>query len=140
MKRVLAFAPVFLIASLVAAQQPGPQRGKIVAVDVDKRIVKLKADGKDIEVNIVEQTKLDAKGDSLAEKLASFKAGADVQFIFREKDGKNYLVGMRPFPDAGKNDAGKKPPQLVKVDSSKLLPIDELGNKEYKDGYKGGFY
>jgi hypothetical protein len=37
-------------------------------------------------------------------------------------------------------DAGKQPDPPVKVDSSKLLPLDELGNKEYQAGFKGGFY
>lgn len=35
--------------------------------------------------------------------------------------------------------AGKGTP-LVKVDSSKLVPLNELGDKEYKNGFKGGFY
>jgi hypothetical protein len=37
-------------------------------------------------------------------------------------------------------DAGAKKPPLVKVDSSKLVPLNELGDNEYKDGFKGGFY
>jgi hypothetical protein len=55
-----------------------------------------------------------------------------VQFVVQARDGINQLVGIR----AG--DAGKQPP--VKFDSSKLAPLDELGDKEYKDDFRGGFY
>ncbi len=122
-----------------AGKQPkdGPQRGKLVKIDLDKLTVTIKSGDKEIEAVAHEKTLFfEAKGDSVKEKLASFKAGAEVQFVVRSMDGKNQLVGMRLFKEGEK----KGGPPLVKVDSSKLVPINELGNKEYKDGFKGGFY
>jgi hypothetical protein len=129
-----------------AGKQPkeGPniQRGKLVKIDLDKLTVTLKAGDKEVEAVAHEKTLFfEAKGDSVKEKLATFKAGAEVQFVVRPMDGKNTLVGMRLFQEGPKKDGDKKgPPPFVKVDSSKLVPLNELGNKEYKEGFKGGFY
>lgn len=118
------------------------QRGKLVKIDLDKLAVTLEKDGKNIEAVADDKTLFfEAKGDSVKEKLATFKAGADVNFVVESRDGKNYLFGMKLFQDGAKKEGDKKgTPPLIKVDSSKLIPIDELGNKEYKDGFKGGFY
>jgi Cu/Ag efflux protein CusF len=129
-----------------AGKQPkdgaGIQRGKLVKIDLDKLTVTLKSGDKEIEAVAHEKTLFfEAKGDSVKEKLAIFKVGADVNFVVRDKDGKNELVGIRLFQEGPKKDGDKKaPPPLVKVDSSKLVPLNELGNKEYKEGFKGGFY
>lgn len=105
------------------------QRGTLVKIDLDKLIVTLKAGDKEIEAVATDNTQFpNIRPDMVKEKLAKFKPGADVQFMIQTKDGKNYLAGMRRMP------------VLVKVDASKLVPIDELGAKEYKDGFKGGFY
>jgi hypothetical protein len=116
------------------------RKAKIAAVDLDKLTVTLKADGKDIEATATDETRfIDVKGETVKERLQNFKVGADVNYVLSQKDGKNYLFGLALLP-AGKAPDGKKAPVFVKVDSSKLVPINELGDNEYKDGYKGGFY
>lgn len=117
-------------------KQPGGIRqGKIAAIDLDKLIVTIKADGKDIEAIATDDTKFfNVQGKDLKERLQTLKTGADINFRILSKDGKNYLDGIASLAAAGKG------PPLIKVDSSKLAPIDELGDKEYKDGFKGGFY
>jgi hypothetical protein len=112
------------------------RQGKIAAIDLDKLTLTFKADGKDVEAIATDDTKFfNIQGKDLKERLQALKVGADVNFRVLTKDGKNYLDGVASL-GAG---AGKQPP-LVKVDSSKLVPLNELGAKEYKDGYKGGFY
>ncbi|HZZ79995.1 MAG TPA: hypothetical protein VFE62_15860, partial [Gemmataceae bacterium] len=112
----------------------GPQRGKLVKIDLEGLQVTIKTEGKEIVAQATDDTRLfEASGDTLKARLASFKAGADVQFLIMMRDGMNLLVGMRLFQDA-------KTPPPAKFDSSKLVPLDELGNKEYQAGFKGGFY
>src|SRR5439155_22307857 len=123
-------------------KQPGKgdiRQGKIAAVDLDKLTVTIKADGKDIEAIATEDTKFfNVKGNDLKERLQAFKVGVDVNFRIRSKDNKNYLDGLAAL-GAGGDKGGKKGQPFVKVDSSKLVPLNELGDKEYKDGFKGGF-
>jgi Cu/Ag efflux protein CusF len=112
----------------------GPQRGKLVKVDLKDLKVTIKAGDKDIVAQATDDTRLfEAMGDTLKARLGTFKTGAEIQFVVQVRDGKSILVGMRVFQEA----KASPPP---KVDSSKLLPLDELGNKEYQAGFKGGFY
>ena len=119
--------------------QPGKgeiRRGKIGSIDVDKLTITLKVDGKDLDLAMTEDTQvLERTGKTLKERLQGFKPGADVQFRARQKDGKDYLAGIRLADGKG---AGQPP--FVKVDSSGLVPLNELGDKIYKDAHKGGFY
>ncbi len=132
-RRLIAIAVFLALASPLPAQGP-IRHGKIAKVDLDKLVVTLKAGAKEIEAIATEQTMFfESKGDNVKASLQAFKAGAEVQFVVREKDGKNYLFGLRLF------EQGKKA-VLPKFDSSKLVPLGELGAKEYKDGFKGGFY
>ena len=116
--------------------QPGEIKlAKIVKIDFDKMTITLKTPDKDLELLMTEESQvLGAKGKGLRERLQGFKASAEVNYVARQKDGKDYLFGIRLLD--GKGD----PPVLDKVDSSKLVPLNELGDKEYKGGYKGGFY
>ena len=128
-----------------AGKQPpqgGIRQAKIVKVDLDKLIVTLKVDGKDLDAIATEDTKFfEIEGNDTKEKLRALKPGADAMFVTREKDGKEYLFGIKLGVGGGKGPGPKGgPPKLVKVDSSKLVPLNELGDKEYKDGFKGGFY
>ncbi|MSQ95019.1 MAG: hypothetical protein EXR98_10755 [Gemmataceae bacterium] len=120
------------------AKQPpggGIRRAKIGAIDLDKLTVTLKTPDKDIEAIANEQTQFfEAKGKDVKQSLQAFKVGADVMFVVQPKDGKNYLAGLRAADAVGKQ------PTPIKVDSSKFVPLNELGDKEYKGGYKGGFY
>ena len=130
MKRLLACAAILVITSSVAAQQPKIQRSQIAKIDLDNLVVTLKVGDRNVEAIATKETQFfESKDKDIATSLQNFKVGAEVQFALR-KDGKNYLVGLRLFS------------KIVqpKFDSSKLVPIDELGDKEYKAGFKGGFY
>lgn len=130
---------VIVIAAAFAASAAGQpkdiRRGKIVKLDVDKYAITINADGKDIDLTMTEETVVGgSKGKSLKERLSNYKVGLEVEFIARGKDGKNHLTHMRGF-EGGKT--AKKPPE--KVDLAKLVPLPELGEKEYQ-GHQGGFY
>ncbi len=131
---------LLFISSFAFAQRQPPgkiQRGTLASVDAEKLRVTVKADGKEITATADEQTRFfEAKGATAKEKLQSFKAGADVIFVIQPKDGMNYLFGIR-LAVAGNVGKGGKP--FTKVDSSKLVPIDELGARLY-NGHMGGFY
>lgn len=131
MKRLLAFATLFVFAATATAQQPRIQRGKIAKIDLDNAIVTLKTGDKDVEAIATKETQFfESNAADVKSSLEKFKPGAEVQFALREKDGKNYLVGLRLFEQT------KQP----KVDTSKLVPLNELGDNEYQSGFKGGFY
>lgn len=131
--RLAGLAALFLFASDAVAQQPKIQRGKIAAVDLDKLVVTLLSGDQKIQALATAQTQFfESRGTDVASSLKNFKVDAEVMFALREQDGKNVLVGLRL--------AGAAKAKFAKFDSSKLIPIDELGDREYKDGYKGGFY
>lgn len=133
-RRLLPFVAWAALASLAPAQEI--QRGQIVRVDADKAIVVVKRDGKEIEALADAQTRLfEAAGATFADKLRTFTAGTEVQFVVRAEGGKNRLVGLRRFAEPG-----TRQPAPPKYDSSKLVPLDELGDREYKPGQRGGFY
>jgi hypothetical protein len=130
--RIFGIVGLVLLASVLSGQD-GPQKGVIKKVDADKSTLTLTADGKDLIVKVTAKTKvMDANDMQIADpfKDQRFKPGTP---IFFKADG-DTLVGIRALG------AGGKGPPFVKVDSSKLVPLNELGDKEYKDGYKGGFY
>jgi Cu/Ag efflux protein CusF len=148
--RALSLFGIVLLAGILSAQD-SPQKGanadkkngggqvrmaKIAKIDRDKMTITLNVQGKDLDLIMTEKTQvLDAKGDNLKERLQGFKIGADVFFKAEQKDGRGYLFGIKLAGGGGKG----RPP-FVKVDSSKLVPLNQLGDKEYKDGFKGGFY
>ncbi len=130
--RIFGVVGLVLLAGVLSAQN-SPQKGTIRKIDADKGTLTIAADGKDVVVKVTAETKvMNANGKQITEPFKDnvFKAGTSVLF---KTDG-DTLVGIRALG------AGGKGPPFVKVDSSKLVPLSELGDKEYKDGYKGGFY
>src|SRR6185369_1877797 len=72
------------------------ERGKLKSLDVEKKLLVVTAEGKDRELSLTEETRvLDAEGKTLAEKLADFKAGADMQFVAVKRDGREFAQGLR---------------------------------------------
>src|SRR5260370_608690 len=122
-RQIFSITVVLLLASVLTAQD-GPQKGTIKKIDADKSTLTLNADGKDIVAIATDDTKFfNVKGDNLKERLQSFKVGVNVNFRVLAKDNKNYLDGLALL-GAGGDKGGKKGQPFVKVDSSKLVPID----------------
>lgn len=120
---------LFLFAGLVVAQPDDIQRAKLKKIDLDKMTITLTRDGKDHDYTLTEQTQvLDAKGKDLKERLKDFKEGSFVLFKLGQGDAKEVVVGLKL--------AG---PPFVKVDSSKLKPLTDLGTEKYQ-GFEGGLY
>lgn len=118
----------------LVAQDGGIQRGKIVKLDVEAKTITLRVGEADRSFGLLDSMQvLNAKGKTLAEKLQGFKLGAEVMFKAAKKEGKAVLVGIRLVPDGG---AAGKP---VSGDTSKLVPLDELGSGKYQ-GFEGGLY
>src|SRR2546429_123319 len=93
-QRIFSLLFLVLVGGMLSAQ-PQIQRGKIVKVDLDNFVVTLKSGDKDIAAVATEQTQFfESKDTSVKASLQAFKAGADVMFVIREKDGKNQLVGL----------------------------------------------
>jgi Cu/Ag efflux protein CusF len=117
------------------AQQPKAgdiRRGKIVKLDLPSFAITLNVNGKDLDLILAEETQvLTSKGKNLRERMDGFKVGAEVQFVAREKDGKQHVTHLRLFDDK----RGTAP----KADLAKLVPLNELGDNKYQ-GYQGGFY
>jgi Cu/Ag efflux protein CusF len=122
-------------AGTLCAQQPKPsdiKRGSIAKLDIAGYAITIKSDGKELDLIMAEETQvLNSKGKSLKERLDGFKVGSEINFVAREKDGKLHLSHIRLFDGKGGAPA--------KVDLAKLVPLDQLGEKEYQ-GSQGGFY
>lgn len=142
--KIFPFGVLAVLLALPANSLPqeggkreGVRRGTIVKIDADKLAVTLRSEKETIEAVADEDTRFfEARGKNVRDKLASFPVGAEVQFLVRTLDGKNRLVGLRQFPPK----KGPRPQPAGKFDSSRLVPLDELGEREYKEGFRGGFY
>lgn len=134
MRRFLLLTVLCLTAP-VLAQDGSIQKAKIRKVDADKGVITLVVGDKDLELQASDQTKfLNVPGQNLKERL-SFKGlaeGTAVQFIGARKDGQTMLMALR-IADSN------SPAARVKVDTSKLKPLTEMG-KELYQGYPGGLY
>src|SRR5947199_10588801 len=98
MKRLHLLLGVVLIvaANIAPAQEPKAkqgqaQRGTLKAIDAEKGLVTITADGKDREFSVVPQTQIqDLSGQPAKDGLKDpgFKPGAPVMFRARQQDGK----------------------------------------------------
>jgi len=123
---------------LVGPNQAGPQdiqQGKIKKVDADKGTITITVDGKDRVLIVTGTTQImDAANQPARDGLKhpGFKEGASVMFKANLKDGKAVLAGLKL---GGPNQQPRPDP----VDLSKLIPLTDLGTKEYQ-GFPGGLY
>jgi Cu/Ag efflux protein CusF len=126
-----------LLAALVAAPAQGQeiQRGKLKQLDADKKQIVVTQDGKDLELTLTDETRVfDATGNTLAEKLKDFKAGADIFFAVRAQDGKQIVQGIKlaapgeggPRPGGGGPNRGK----VKSVDADAKTITLTVGDKD----------
>jgi hypothetical protein len=88
-----------------SGKQPGPgeiKLAKIAKIDFERMTITLKTPDKDLERLMTEETQvLGALGKDLREKLQGFEAGADVNYVARKKDVKDFLFGIRLLDGKG---------------------------------------
>ena len=132
---VLPFVSLILV-SAITGQGGDIRRGRIEKLDLDKLSITLKVADKDIDFRLIEETQvLGATGKSLKERMKDFKVGSEIFFRAGKKDGIELLTHVK-LAEPGAKQPKKAPP---KTDVSKLIPLPDLGEKEYQ-GHPGGFY
>lgn len=130
MSKSIVMTVAVLIAVACGTGQASAQnieRGKLKSLDVQKKVLVVTVDGKDRELSLTDQTRvLDAQGETLAEKLKDFKAGADINFVAATRDCRDVAQGLRlirgdqPRPAGAprlRNDLRKG--KLTKIDADK---------------------
>ena len=127
------------LASVATAQNI--EQGKLKSLDVAARRLVVTVGETDRTLTLTDTTRvLDATGETLAEKLADFKPGADMQFLAERRDGQEFARGLRlnrgnqPRPGAPSNSG-----RPVSPDHAHFKPLTELGKAMYQ-GYPGGLY
>jgi hypothetical protein len=114
------------------------RRAKLKKIDLDKKVLTLTVDGKDRDYLLTDETQvLGGVGKDLKERLQGFKEGADIFFKAGKADGKDTILGLKLADGSGNRAAPQPPPPAV--DISKLIPLSELGTREYR-GFQGGLY
>jgi hypothetical protein len=114
------------------------RQAKIKKIDLDNMRLTLNVAGKEQEFALTENTYVvDSAGKSLKQRLAGFKEGSPVFFKAVKRDGKDVIVAMKLGGGGLRVPGG--PPPFLKVDSSKLKPLPELGTEKYQ-GFQGGLY
>lgn len=126
MRRAALVCALGLLTALAdLAAQEGIAKGTIKAVDAKKDVITLTVGDRDQDFKVTPATRfMTGNGTLLKEGIndKSLEPGAAV--AFKAKDG--VLIGLRL---AGPG----------KIDTSALVPLSELGDKEYR-GFKGGLY
>ncbi len=115
-----------------AGQRGEIRRGKVKTLDLQGLTLTLTVAGKDQVYHLSEETQVvGRRGKDLAEKLSGLREGAEVMFKSARRDGKEFIVGLKP-------DGGERPAPPA-FDSSKLKPLTETGETLYQ-GHTGGLY
>jgi hypothetical protein len=133
---MIAVCSVVLFAGIAAAFEV---EATIKKVDADKGVVAFHAQMKDHSAGVAKDAKfLDADGKALPDGLKSkaLKEGATVVLTIEREDDKPVIHAIRL---AKKTDTPPPPKEEPRVDTSKLVPLTDLGTDEYK-GFKGGLY
>ena len=129
--RLSGLIGIVLLVGVLSAQD-GIQKGTIKKVEPTKRSLTITVDGKDLSLEVTATTKVMTTANQPSTdpfKNQIFTVGAAVLF----KADQGVLIGI-------KLGVGKQtPPAPPKVDLAKLVPLNELGRKDYQ-GHKGGFY
>src|SRR5947209_7533343 len=102
---------ILLLADVLPAQE-GIQRGTIKKLDLERGLLTLTVAGKDRDFLLTQQTQVPGTaGKDLKERLQGFKEGIEVFFKPGRKDGKDFVLGLKPVGDNG-------PEAPPKVDTS----------------------
>lgn len=142
MRYIFVIIAAFLFSVAACSGEASAQqieRGKLKSIDVAKKVLVVTVDGKDRELSFSEETRvLDARGNTLAEKLVDFKPGADMQFVSEKRDGREAARALR----LGAGDQPRTPAtpgRRVSPDHVSFKPLTEMGTTQYK-GFSGGLY
>jgi|SRR5579871_1510112 len=124
---------LLLCVMIAGAQSNSIEQGTIKKVDMDRRTITLVSNGKEQEFLLDEETRIfGEEGKPFLERLKTLHVGASVFFKPIEKSGKTFLMGLKP--------TGLVPTAApLKVDTSKLRALPELGKEKYQ-GFEGGLY
>lgn len=126
------------------AQQQGPRPGVLKKIDRDAGTVTIAFGDEEREFKISNETRfMDDDFKPITERLKDdrLKVGAVIMFRPRDDDPKT-LMGLKlggANNRPGNPPAGRQPPAMPRVDTSKLKPLSELGAEEYQ-GFQGGLY
>ena len=137
MLRYIASVVLFLLVASLLVAQDEIRRGKVKAIDPEKKTITITVDGKDETLALSADTRVMGSDGKAVVKLFEDKGlspGSAVMFKGATRDGNRVLVGLKLGGDA----PGKQP-AIAKVDTSKLKPLPVLGSEKYQ-GFAGGFY
>lgn len=138
--------PAGLLLILLMALSPSLARGQTIergtlkSLDLTKKVLVVTSEGKDRELHLTDSTRvLDARGTTLAEKLADFKVGAEMQFVAVKRDGREQAEGLRlgsPRRPAerGGRDSGQRG-KMGRIDAEKRLVALEVDGKSTDYGF-----
>lgn len=138
MFRFAAPLAVFLLAAGLVIAQDEIRRGKVKALDAEKKTITITVDGKDETFSLTGDTRvMGPDGKTVAKPFddKGLSPGSAVMFKGATQDGNRVLVGLKFGGDAPPG----KPPAIAKFDTSKLKTLPNLGSEKYQ-GYEGGLY
>jgi hypothetical protein len=144
-RSIVCASVVGIVASFgaVFAQEPIRQ-GKIVKIDAEKNLITIKPDSGDpLDCEINDETRImGTSGRPVKERLKDPTVKVDAQVMFRvaRRDGTTAILdGLRLVdPDQPQVGSGDRAGRVV-VDTSRLVPLTELGSSKYQD-VEGGLY
>lgn len=136
MIRSFAAAVLFLAAASLLLAQDEIRRGKVKAIDAEKKTITITVDGKDETLSFTDGTRVMGPDGKAIEKPFTDKAfapGSAVMFKGATKDGNRVLAALKAGGEA------QKQPPIERVDTSKLKTLPALGTDKYQ-GFEGGLY
>ena len=136
MSRCIVSLGLFLAAATLLIAQDEIRRGKVKAIDAEKKTITITVDGKDETLSFTGDTRVmgpDGKAVAKPYEDKAFAPGSAVMFKGATKDGSRVLVGLKAGGEV------QKQPAIVKPDTSKLKPLPALGTEKYQ-GFEGGLY